>query len=194
MNRRGVLKSLGIIAGGTFLTSDLLLRSCTFFNNEQGILTFNMINLLEDIAETILPKTKGSPGAKDAEVGKIINAIVTDFYNKTEQKEFLEGLNLFKQDGFTTMSENSKEAYLLKTYRETVLEEGFIVKERRVTDLIPFFTKVKQLTVWAYLCSEIVATSVFNYLPIPGKYEACIEVDKDEKPMYWNPDPSSILF
>jgi len=100
MNRRDVIKSLSIITGCTILASELFLTSCSSLIDKKRILSLKQVSLIEDIAETILPKTRGAIGAKEAKIGEMVNAIVTDFYNTHEQNIFLEGLDLFKQDGF----------------------------------------------------------------------------------------------
>jgi hypothetical protein len=41
----------------------------------------------------------------------------------------------------------------------------------------------KQLTIWGYRISEIVANNVYNFVPIPGRYDGCVEVTSDTKLM-----------
>jgi len=40
-----------------------------------------------------------------------------------------------------------------------------------------------------FLSSEKVAKTAFNYLPVPGKFEKCIEVSENTKPMYYRQAP-----
>ena len=87
MNRREVLKSVGLIVGGSIVGGEAFLTGCTNKKSE-GFLNADQMSMLEEIAEVILPKTKKSPGAKDAVVGQFMNNIVTDFYTHAEQQVF----------------------------------------------------------------------------------------------------------
>lgn len=197
MNRRDILKSVGLIVGGTVIGADsFLLSGCTFSEEQIGLLSSEQIKLLEEIAETILPHTDKSPGAKDANVGPFINRIVTDFYNNQEQQVFLEALDRYKEVDFTSMKSNEKESYLLN--EEKNIEENpvytFTNKETGESfETRPAYVMIKQLSIWAYLSSEIVAKNNFNYLPIPGKYTGCVEVTPETKPMYWKQRPGKAL-
>ncbi|MEP2024042.1 MAG: gluconate 2-dehydrogenase subunit 3 family protein [Reichenbachiella sp.] len=197
MNRREILKSVGLIVGGTVIGADsFLLSGCTFSEEQIGILTNEQIHLLEEIAEVILPHTEKSPGAKDAKVGAFANRIVTDFYNGQQQQVFLEALAKYKEMNFASLTPAEKEAQLLR--EETNIEENprytFNNEETGETfETQPAYVMIKQLSIWAYLSSEIVAKNNFNYLPIPGKYTGCIEVTTETKPMYGNPRPGKAL-
>lgn len=197
MNRREILKSVGLIVGGTVIGADaFLLNSCAFSEEQVGILSGKQIQLLEEIAEVILPHTEKSPGAKDAKVGAFINRIVSDYYNTHEQQVFLEALDKYKAMDFASLKPEEKKAQLLSeeqyiaensTYTFTNKETNKSFKTR------PAYVMIKQLSVWAYLSSEIVAKNNFNYLPIPGKYEGCVPVTADTKPMYWKKNPGAAL-
>ncbi|MDW3210431.1 MAG: gluconate 2-dehydrogenase subunit 3 family protein [Reichenbachiella sp.] len=189
MNRRDILKSVGLIVGGTVIGADaFLLNGCTFSEEQVGLLSSKQIKLLEEIAETILPHSEKSPGAKDAKVGPFIDRIVSDFYTTQEQQVFLEALTKFKELDFESLKQKEKEAILLK-------EEKYIEKNDQYTftnqetgesfETRQPYVMIKQLSIWAYLSSEVVAKNNFNYLPIPGKYTGCVDVEADTKPIYW---------
>lgn len=197
MNRRDILKSVGLIVGGTVIGADaFLLSGCTFSEEQIGLLSGKQISLLEEIAEVILPHSEKSPGAKDAKVGPFINRIVSDFYNAQEQQVFLEALDKYKEMDFEAMTLGEKEAQLL--IEESYVKENHIYtftnKETGESfETRPAYVMIKQLSIWAYLSSEIVAKNNFNYLPIPGKYTGCVEVTADTKPMYWKKNPGAAL-
>ena len=44
-----------------------------------------------------------------------------------------------------------------------------------------FFRLIKELTVLGYFTSEIGATQSLSHISIPGKYEGCIPLKKDQK-------------
>lgn len=56
-----------------------------------GQFSLQDVAYLDEIAETIVPKTK-TPGAKDAKCGAFIALMVTDCYGPDERKTFLDGM------------------------------------------------------------------------------------------------------
>jgi hypothetical protein len=40
---------------------------------------------------------------------------------------------------------------------------------------------MKELTLFGYFTSEVGCTQALNYLPIPGRYDACVDIDKNQK-------------
>lgn len=197
MNRRDILKSVGLIVGGIVIGADaFLLNGCTFSEEQLGLLTEEQIKLLEEIAETILPHSEKSPGAKDAKVGTFIDRIVTDFYNHQEQQVFLEALSKYKELDFESLKPQEKETHLLNEeklikanpiYTFTNKETGESFETR------PPYVMIKQLSIWAYLSSEIVAKNNFNYIPIPASYTTCVDLDTNTKPMYWKQSPRGAI-
>lgn len=197
MNRRDILKSVGLVVGGTVIGADaFLLNGCTFSEEQVGLLSNKQIKLLEEIAETILPHTDKSPGAKDAKVGPFINRIVTDFYSTQEQQVFLEALEKYKTLDFAAMKPEEKQTQLLSEEENIKTNPKYIYTNQETQETFetrPPYVMIKQLSIWAYLSSEIVAKNNYNYLPIPGKFTGCKEVVPETKPMYWKQGPGAAL-
>ncbi|MEO9966572.1 MAG: gluconate 2-dehydrogenase subunit 3 family protein [Reichenbachiella sp.] len=195
MNRREVLKSVGLLVGGAVVGADAFLAGCTFEEKKSGLLALKQISLLEDIAETTLPHTDNSPGAKDAQVGPFINRIVTDFYSQAEQEVLLASLRGYQAMKFTELSAIDKEKHLLseEARANAYPKAAFVDESGESFETRPGYIMIKQLSIWAYLSSEIVAKSNFNYLPVPGKYESCVEVTDQIKPMYNKPSSRGAL-
>lgn len=189
MDRREVLKSIGLIVGGTVVGAEMFLSGCTNPEEQVGILSNDQMALMEEIAETILPKTAKSPGAKEAKVGIPINNIVSRFYSSVEQQVLLEGLEVYKTNDFMGMTSEEKENYLLVLEKEVKDNPKITVtdSEGNTTETKPSYIMIKQLSIWGYKSSEIVAKNGYNYLPIPGGYDGCVEVTDEVKPMYPSP-------
>ncbi|MFY0652781.1 MAG: gluconate 2-dehydrogenase subunit 3 family protein [Cyclobacteriaceae bacterium] len=190
MERREALKLVGVITGATVVGSQAFLSSCTESREPlEGILSWNQIDLLEQIAEVILPKTEKTPGAIDAKVGLLANNIATDFYIPNDQKALTNELTRFEEAKFMKMTVEEKNAFVQQTEIEAgknkkttlILESGESVETTHP------YIMIKQLSILGYLCSEVVATTNYNFLPIPGKYDKCVEVIEGVKPMYGNP-------
>ena len=75
MNRRELLRSIALLTGATVVGGEFLLSGCK--NPAAGSLQLSpaMINLLNEVAETILPATD-TPGAKAAAVGDFMKVMV----------------------------------------------------------------------------------------------------------------------
>jgi len=191
MNRREVLKSVGLIVGGSIVGGEAFLTGCTN-KKQEGFLSEDQMSILEELAEVILPKTEASPGAKDAAVGKFMNNIVSDFYTNSEQQVFARAIKSLEISEFSAMTPEGKIQYVEQLELEVKKNptEVYVVekenKKQERFETTHSYLMIKQLTIWGYLASEVVANSTFNYLPIPGHYETCVEVTDVVKPMYYN--------
>jgi hypothetical protein len=138
---------------------------------ESVAVTADQAALLAEVADIIIPTT-GTPGAKAAGVEKFIVRVVRDCFEKPEQDKFYAGLAKLDADsqakfgkGFVTID---------------VAQKNEMLKQSTV-DNKAFFLMMKGLTVTGYFTSEIGATQALEYLPIPGKFEACIPLKPGQK-------------
>src|ERR671921_823447 len=96
MSRREALKTSTVALGGALaLSSGILAAGCRGEEHARkrevvGMLSAEQEDLAESIADTLLPKTASSPGAKEAGVGPAINLLVSDCYEPPVQKRFAE--------------------------------------------------------------------------------------------------------
>src|SRR5687767_7167442 len=109
MNRREAVKTTGVLLGGVLITS-VNLTACARDSRTTGagILSAEDQALVEEIADTLLPTTPNSPGAKGAGVGPVINLLLTDCRDPDEQKRVVDGLKQFRNtvgDHFASMSQ-----------------------------------------------------------------------------------------
>ena len=186
MDRREALSLVGFILGGTIVGSGNFLSGCKPKERKSifGVLDNQQIRLLEEVAETILPKTPEAPGAKEVEIGKFINTIVSDCYNEEEQKIFLEGLsnlNAFSEQNlgnqFLDLNEKQKEELISLLEKEATAHN----QNSKETRQVHYYSMIKQLTLWGYFSSEQVGTKVLRHVPIPGRFEGCIPYQQGEK-------------
>ncbi|HEY4735476.1 MAG TPA: gluconate 2-dehydrogenase subunit 3 family protein, partial [Gemmatimonadaceae bacterium] len=113
MNRREAVKTTAVLLGGVLITSSGL-TACRgeSRNVGAGVLDADDQALVEEIADTLLPTTSGSPGAKAAGVGPVINLLLTDCREPAEQKLVLDGLKQFRNtvgDHFASMTQVNRE-------------------------------------------------------------------------------------
>ncbi len=189
MERRELLKMIALVTGGTVIGGEVFLSGCKTESNI--IFTEKTIALLDEIGDTILPRTK-TPGAKDAQIGKFMQTIVTDCYYPADQKIFMNGL---KELNKATEKKFSKEFMNCTAEQRTDIIKQFDAEAKEYNikkgaydaeknnkakgtllykkDEMPnhWFALVKQLTMWGFFTSKVGATQALRYEPVPGKYE-----------------------
>ncbi len=188
MNRRDAITRVGLLMGGTVIGAEAFLTGCTRTTEQQATaaaeFTPETVAFLDEVGETILPATATSPGAKEAKIGEFMKVIVTDCYDEKDQKIFHEGVaklndaskKKFDKDFVALNAEQKHELLVgldgeMKDYN----------KGKKKDDPNHYFTLMKQLTLWGFFTSEPGATKALRYLPVPGKWEACIPYKKGDK-------------
>ena len=173
MNRRELLKLITAATGTAMIGGTALLSGCATQTATALRFSPENIALLDEIAETILPRTE-TPGAKDAKVGEFMNVYVTDCYTLEEQAIFHKGL--------VTFEESCKKAYgrnfmaLQSDERVTFINQ--LDKQARAevaAGKVHYFTMIKQLTLFGFFTSEVGGTQVLRHAPIPGRFDGNLD-------------------
>jgi hypothetical protein len=135
-----------------------------------GVLSADDQTLMEEIADTLLPTTAASPGAKAAGVGPAINLLLTDCYEAEQQRRVVQGLKDFRATcgdrcgaGFASLAQPERERLLRDIDAEA----------QRVGDT-HYFGLVRELALRAYFSSEVGVTKALRYVPVPGRWEGCV--------------------
>lgn len=187
MNRRDALSRVALILGGTVIGANIFLEGCKPADRKAMTgLDFQPedIAYLDEIADTILPTTASSPGAKAAAVGTFMTVMVKDCYDEKEQKIFTEGMNKLQD---ACRKKNDK--YFMECtpqQRHDLLvdldnEQKEFAKNKKKDDPQHYFRMIKELTLLGYFTSEIGATKALRYIESPGRYDACIPYKKGDK-------------
>ncbi|MEM1258079.1 MAG: gluconate 2-dehydrogenase subunit 3 family protein [Bacteroidota bacterium] len=208
MKRRSALKNMGMVFGYAAAAPTLLgvLQSCrekpqyvewtpSFFDKDKGYALAQMVDV-------ILPKTD-TPSATEVNVHVFIDQYVNEVLPK-EQQSFTKMLmdkfmdNLLKNSGKHTLMdveagdfEPLLNKYLVKRTKdkEEAQEEAIgkymeaITKgeEAKLDDEVAcyaFAENVRNMSVWAYKSSEYIGEEVLAYLPIPGQYIGCGDLNE----------------
>lgn len=181
MNRREALSATAALLGSTIIGSQAFLSGCSGSETKINEFSDDILMLLDEVGETILPATASSPGAKASRIGEFMKVIVTDCYSPEEQKTFFDGVSTIRKTAnkkyntsFTKLTADQKNEVLL-----------FFDDESKKTnnggaDHDHFFTMLNQLTVWGFFSSEPGATQALRYVPIPGRYEGCVPYKKGD--------------
>jgi Gluconate 2-dehydrogenase subunit 3 len=188
MDRRELLKMVALLTGGVVIGGEVFLSGCnsndkTATTGATGAFSKDDISFLDEVAETILPKTN-TPGAKDAEVGAFMTVMVNDCYIEADQKIFHEGMkkldeasNKLNSAGFIKSTPEQRHALLVNLDKEAK-EYG---KTKKPDDPNHYFAMMKQLTLLGFFTSKPGATQALRYVAVPGKYEGCIPYKKGDK-------------
>lgn len=185
MNRRDALTHVSIILGGTLIGAEAFLSGCKPAVQLSNVeFTPANLALLDEVAETILPTTASSPGAKEAKVAEFMRVMVTDCYAADDQKVFLEGVPALDEkaksamgSGFMQLDAAKRTEFLTQLDAEAKEYE----KNKKEGEKSHYFTMVKQLTLFGYFTSEAGATKALRYVEVPGRYEGCVPYTKGEK-------------
>lgn len=172
MNRREAVKTTAAVLGGVLLTTGGFLAACAREQTQAstGVLTPDDQALIEEIADTLLPTTPSSPGAKAAGAGAAINLLLTDCYDAHLQAHAVSGLAEFRQACRKRRGDDF--ASLPQTERETLLRE--IDAEAQRSRDPHYFGMIRELALRAYFSSEIGMTKARRYVLVPGRWEGCV--------------------
>ena len=201
MDRRKALKNMGLAMGYTVATPTLIsiMQSCKedpvmewvpdFFTKDQGA-------TLTKLVDIILPKTD-TPSASEVQVNIFIDRFANEVMDK-EQQDFVKmTMERFlkssaKDAGKKTSTDLSSEelektlAATLKISKadelkniEAVETYNMALKEGKAATLDQkvashaFASNLRGMTIMAYKTSEYIGKEVLAYLPVPGEYIAC---------------------
>lgn len=188
MKRKTFINRLALGSGSLIILPSIgILQGCEYKPVFRNSLTDADIPFLDELAETILPNTESLPGAKEANVGTYIQLMYNDCMAAEDQAIFLAGLNELDNRSAEVFSGSFLKADALQKLQllETVQAEATAhnLKQEDMKEPIPhYFDILKNLTISGYFSSEIGMTEARNYLPVPGKFEACIPYNQEDKP------------
>jgi Gluconate 2-dehydrogenase subunit 3 len=179
MDRRDLLKMIAAATGMAMVGGDLWAADLKSADAGKALFTASDVAFLDEIAETILPKTD-TPGAKDAGCGAVMAVMVADCYELKYQTVFFEGLKTikalakkqFSQD-FMQLTAQQKHQLLSKLDQEA--------KQSSSGALPHYFTLLKQLTLMVFFTSKVGATEVLRYVAVPGRYDGNMPYKKGDR-------------
>ncbi|MGB5378811.1 gluconate 2-dehydrogenase subunit 3 family protein [Muriicola sp.] len=206
MDRRIALKNMGLALGYTIATPTLLslVQSCNevktvdwtpeFFTKEEG-------NILIKLVDIILPKTD-TPSASEVNVHVFIDKFTNEIEEEVMQDITKLSLNHFIEKSLKASGKEKAEelttedlepvlaAALSITEEEEIENMDLMIKNTSAAskgendavaeDIIKYsFAKnLRDKTIWGYKTSEYVGENVLAYLPVPGEYIGCGDLNE----------------
>ncbi len=187
IDRREAMKRVSFLLGGVALVGGSgLLSACGRDRPASGTAVGSFspsdIQLLDEVADTILPETK-TPGAKAAKVGPFMALMVTDSYEPKDQKIFRTGMEQLEQasqksNGKSFMASTPKERLILLESLDR--EQKAYMDAKKPEDPAHYFRMMKELTMLGYFTSEIGYTKAMRYAESPGRFDPCTEYKPGE--------------
>lgn len=201
MERREAVRYISLLLGGAVIGGDAFLLGCKSGTGKSDWLSAESIAYLDEIGETILPRTT-TPGAKDAQVGKFMTVMINDCYEEGDQKAFKEGMDKLNDaskkqfsNSFMDITPQQRKELLTamdkeaKDYQKKVSDfnskEG--TKEKADAKYVKqkmsphYFTMMKQLTLLGFFTSKPGATQALRYIAVPGKFEGTVPYKKGDR-------------
>jgi len=197
MNRRDALARVALLMGGAVIGGDYFLTGCSPASSDKEAgdtkgkaaannfkpLTPEQTAYLTEVADTILPATK-TPGAKAANVGSFMAVMVRDCYKPEDQQIFMDGLGKLEA---ASQKQNSKGFLESTPAQRTALlvaldaEQKNYSKTKKLEQPNHYFRMMKELSLLGFFTSEVGATQVLRYLPVPGKYDGNVPYKKGDR-------------
>ncbi|MEJ7779755.1 MAG: gluconate 2-dehydrogenase subunit 3 family protein [Daejeonella sp.] len=210
MERREAIRNATLLFGGaiTASTFSVLFESCNrteIQGDDEILFSSDQQLLITEIADIIIPQTT-TPGAKAAGVGPFITMMIKECYPEEVQKSFVEGLqNVDKlakskfQSIFVDLKLEDRNAIIREIADETIKfrktdKDREKAEAEKTNNRINsnnnqpvkpgktyFFALIRELTIMGYFTSELGSTKALAYLPIPGKFDACVDLKPGQK-------------
>ena len=207
MDRRKALKNMGLALGYTVATPTLIgiVQSCkqeTAIKWVPEFLSSSESKVVIQLIDIILPKTD-TPSASEVQVHQFIDRFAKQVM-PTEQQNFFKMAMGHFMDKAKSVSGKENAEDLTAEDLEPVLASALKVvsKEQEETNgkaiqayneaiaagneatldadvaSSAFANNLRGITIWGYKTSEYVGEEVLAYLPLPGKYVACGDVEE----------------
>jgi hypothetical protein len=162
VDRRSLLRTAILLVGGSLAS----VPSVSFAQTAGRFFTPAQFAIMSEMAEIIMPRT-GSPGAKDAGVPEVLDALMTNWASDKRQAQFRALFDEVGGAGFMNLDASGRVAFM----------RNFDAGKLRVWD--PAYVKFKELVLTLYYLSETGATKELRYELIPGKWEPWTEISPD---------------
>jgi len=176
MERREAIERT-VLLMGTALTPGIataILGGCTpkvELNWTPKFLSLEKADLAGQIADRIIPPTE-TPGALDVGVDQFVDRMLLEVYSEEDGSSYKEGLIRINS---RCRDEFGKDFVELSHEQMDSILEKFESENDRV------FQISKELTLIGYFTSEEGMKSNFEYRPIPGSYNECVDYKSGDK-------------
>lgn len=200
MNRRELIQHVAYLMGGAVSAPAILgvLSGCTARANANWtpqVLTGPQADLVAEVAEIIIPRTD-TPGAKDVGVPAFIDAMLKDAYTAADRSRYIAGLSeldaaaqLEHQGRFINLEPEQQRSLVQRVHDEAVTHERTLTTPAQLAR--PFILMTKELTLLGFFTSQVGATQVLQYDPVPGAFRGCVPLAEAGNGKTWASETST---
>jgi hypothetical protein len=160
-----------------------------FLTPEQG-------EVVAEIAEIFIPRTD-TPGAKEVGVPAFIDTMLKDAYTSADHARYIAGLNELEaqaqgehQRRFMDLDAAARLALVRSVHDEATKAELALTTPPSQLKR-PFVLMTKELTLLGFFTSQVGATQVLQYDPVPGAYHGCVPLAQAGNGKQWALETSS---
>jgi hypothetical protein len=175
MKRRTAIRNIVIISAGT-----MLLPAACRNNTKTGRALKNISldgseqQMLSELSETIIPKTKNYPGSKELGGPDFLLTMVDDCMSPEEQKKFKDGLGAFEKACDKKFNKNFVDC--APDQRQAMLKEMESVTDPNNSAAI-FYKTVKSYTLQNFTTSKDYMLNIRKWKMVPGgNFRGCVKV------------------
>jgi hypothetical protein len=188
--REAILRVSAMLGGVALVGQGAMLAGCagqpaaaTGTSSLNSLFRQTDIDLLDEIADTILPETS-TPGAKAAGVGPFIALMVADTYYENDQQVFFNGLQALQN--LSLRMYGATFMVIARAQRFRLLEEldtqQYLYMETRAEGMpVHYFRMLKELALLGYFTSEVGCKQALRYAETPGRFEPCVPYTPGER-------------
>lgn len=184
INRRTAIQRTALLIGGLLSSGTIasILEGCTTVpadNWHPKFFTPEEVADMEAFVERLIPATD-TPGARDAGVHRFMDAMLADVAEPEDQQAFKVGMEHFRQEAVRrygqvfAQCEATQQDELIGVWEQKVFAPN--ADEQSVD--VKFYKSAKQLVFLGFFTSEVGATQVLQYDPIPGVYRGCLPLEQ----------------
>jgi len=174
MKRRTAIRNVVIISAGASLLPSCMQESSSSIPLKHISITGSQEQILSQLTEAIIPKTKNFIGANDLKAHEFMLTMIDDCVSPEEQKVFTEGLKDFDKlshdkfgKAFTSFTPEQKRSLIADI-------EG---KKDIAENVQKFYGTVKRYTVQSFTSSEKYMLDIRKYKQTPGgDFKGCVPV------------------
>ncbi len=137
---------------------------------------------LEAVVDVLIPET-GTPGAVSAGVPVLIDRLLAGWASAERQARYRTGLDEIdrraRADGaadFAGATDEQRTSLVRALDAEAYAPDA----DGRI-----FFRELKKMALFTYFSSEAGATIALRYQAIPGDYQPCLSLAKDDRAWFW---------
>lgn len=213
MERRKALRTIGFGTTAITVTPSVvgMLQSCQSKNNTFIPIHFSkdQFSVLSKLMDLIIPETD-IPGAKQLNLPEFLDGFIGVIFNAQAKKNISRDLDYFiavaledsSKDSASSFSTEDLDSQLAKYLKADQKQQQTWKKQKKdygkalkidsslalpVEAIVhSFLLELRSLTINAFKTNEFIGENVLAYLPIPGQYRGCVDLNETTGGKAWS--------